>query len=244
MEATRYFDAMHNAMSTRSRGAQLLVAVRLQDSCGNDAYLELKRRPGEEDAVVCYSTIGRRGLNFQLFRTGWLQCHNAQGQLTGQFPSSAQALLDTTDLSACCRQDRLDPDRTGRVLRELDRYAGTDYAGPIPQNPRTGAQITVESFVGCGARWTYWSEDAAPCLPVAAILYWLADFLAGSERRLLQKDPRAAELAQQWQSGRDSAVMFRPAAPARPVSPRSSRPVPPCAHSRSWQSILAVAATM
>ena len=91
MEATRYFDAMHNAMSTRSRGAQLLVAVRLQDSCGNDAYLELKRRPGEEGAVVCYSTIGRRGLNFQLFRTGWLQCHNAQGQLTGQFPASAQA---------------------------------------------------------------------------------------------------------------------------------------------------------
>ena len=57
MDASRYFDAMHNAMSTLHTGAQLLLTVRLQDTCGNDAYLELKRRPGEEGAVVCRAPL-------------------------------------------------------------------------------------------------------------------------------------------------------------------------------------------
>ena len=46
MDASRYFDAMHNAMSTLHAGAQLLLTVRLQDTCGNDAYLEVKQLPG------------------------------------------------------------------------------------------------------------------------------------------------------------------------------------------------------
>jgi hypothetical protein len=71
MDASRYFDAMHNAMSTLHSGAQLLLTVRLQDTCGNDAYLEVKQLPGEQSALVCYSTMGRRCLNFQLFRKGW-----------------------------------------------------------------------------------------------------------------------------------------------------------------------------
>ena len=74
MDANRYFTAMHNAMSSRLPGAQLLAAVRLQDLCGNDAYLEVRRMPGEHCATVCYSTMGRRGLNFQLFRKGWMLC--------------------------------------------------------------------------------------------------------------------------------------------------------------------------
>ena len=61
MDANRYFTAMHNAMSSRLPGAQLLAAVRLQDLCGNDAYLEVRRMPGEHCATVCYSTMGRRG---------------------------------------------------------------------------------------------------------------------------------------------------------------------------------------
>ena len=77
MDASRYFDAMHNAMSTLHTGAQLLLTVRLQDTCGNDAYLEVKQLPGEQSALVCYSTMGRRCLNFQLFRKGWQLCHNA-----------------------------------------------------------------------------------------------------------------------------------------------------------------------
>ena len=53
MDASRYFDAMHNAMSTQHVGAQLLLTVRLQDTCGNDAYLEVKQLPGEQSALVC-----------------------------------------------------------------------------------------------------------------------------------------------------------------------------------------------
>lgn len=108
MDANRYFTAMHNAMSSRLPGAQLLAAVRLQDLCGNDAYLEVRRMPGEHCATVCYSTMGRRGLNFQLFRKGWMLCHNESGQLTGQFPAKAESLLEDTDFHACCREDRLD----------------------------------------------------------------------------------------------------------------------------------------
>ena len=79
MDANRYFDAMHNAMSAQHPGAQLLLTVKLQDTCGNDACLELKQLPGESTSILCYSTMGRRCLNFQLFRKGWQLCHNADG---------------------------------------------------------------------------------------------------------------------------------------------------------------------
>ena len=173
MDASRYFDAMHNAMSTLHAGAKLLLTVRLQDTCGNDAYLEVKQLPGEQSALVCYSTMGRRCLNFQLFRKGWQLCHNADGQLVGRFPSSADGLIDETDFRAYCREDRLDMARTQRITAELRQCAGINYQGSIPQNARTGAVITVESFVGAGARWTYWSQGcsaqpAAGCHPLLA----------------------------------------------------------------------------
>lgn len=252
MDASRYFDAMHNAMSTLHAGAQLLLTVRLQETCGNDAYLEVKQLPGEQSALVCYSTMGRRCLNFQLFRKGWQLCHNADGQLTGRFPSSADSLLSQTDFRAYCREDRLDAARTQRLVEELGQRAGTNYVGVIPQNARTGAQITVESHLGRGARWSYWSQDVSPCLPLAAILYWLADFLAGNERRALQSDPQAAALAAQWLA-KDSAVFFCPS-PALTVSSatghsapaaRRTRPAPvPAARSKSWQSVLAAMAAV
>lgn len=252
MDASRYFDAMHNAMSTLHAGAQLLLTIRLQDTCGNDAYLEVKQLPGEQSALVCYSTMGRRCLNFQLFRKGWQLCHNADGQLTGRFPSSADSLLSQTDFRAYCREDRLDAARTQRLVEELGQRAGTNYVGIIPQNARTGAQITVESHLGRGARWSYWSQDVSPCLPLAAILYWLADFLAGNERRALQSDPQAAALAAQWLA-KDTAVFFCPS-PALTVSSatghsapaaRRTRPAPvSAARSKSWQSVLAAMATV
>ena len=164
MDANRYFDAMHNAMSAQHPGAQLLLTVKLQDTCGNDACLELKQLPGESTSILCYSTMGRRYLNFQLFRKGWQLCHNADGQLVGRFPSSADGLIDETDFRAYCREDRLDLARTQRITAELRQCAGIDYQGSIPQNARTGAVITVESFVGAGARWTYWSQDVLPSL--------------------------------------------------------------------------------
>ena len=237
MDASRYFDAMHNAMSTQHVGAQLLLTVRLQDTCGNDAYLEVKQLPGEQSALVCYSTMGRRCLNFQLFRKGWQLCHNADGQLTGRFPSSADSLLSQTDFRAYCREDRLDAARTQRLIEELGQRAGTNY---------------VESHLGHGARWSYWNQDASPCLPLAAILYWLADFLAGNERRALQSDPQAAALAAQWLA-KDTAVFFCPS-PALTVSSaachtapaaRRTRPAPvSAARSKSWQSVLAAMATV
>ena len=252
MDASRYFDAMHNAMSTLHAGAKLMLTVRLQDTCGNDAYLEVKQLPGEQSALVCYSTMGRRCLNFQLFRKGWQLCHNADGQLTGRFPSSADSLLSQTDFRAYCREDRLDAARTQRLVEELGQRAGTNYVGVIPQNARTGAQITVESHLGRGAHWSYWSQDASPCLPLGAILYWLADFLAGNERRALQSDPQAAALAAQWLA-KDTAVFFCPS-PALTVSSatghsapaaRRTRPAPvPAARSKSWQSVLAAMAAV
>ena len=252
MDADRYFDAMHTAMSTLHPGAELLAVVKLQDTCGNDAYLEVKKMPGEHSAIVCYSTMGRRCLNFQLFRKGWQLCHNAEGQLTGQFPASAESLIKETDFRAYCREDRLDAAKTDRLLAELGQRAGTRYVGRCPQDARTGAKITVESHLGMGACWTYWSQETAPCLPVAAILYWLADFLAGNERRTLQADPQAAALAAQWlqpqrqESAANSIVLSRrAAAPVRPA-PAAQRTrtasAPTCARSKSWQSILAVMA--
>ena len=253
MDANRYFDAMHNAMSAQHPGAQLLLTVALQDSCGNDACLELKQLPGESTAILCYSTMGRRCLNFQLFRKGWQLCHNADGQLVGRFPASADGLIDTTDFRAYCREDRLDMARTQRILSELHLCAGVNYRGSIPQNARTGAQITVESHVGAGARWVYWSQDALPSLPLGAILYWLADFLAGSERRALQADPEAAHLAAQWLAS-DTAVFFHPSVPLTAMGPAASGAAAAVSRSRSahtsparnksWQSILAVMASM
>ena len=174
MDASRYFDAMHNAMSTLHAGAQLLLTIRLQDTCGNDAYLEVKQLPGEQSALVCYSTMGRRCLNFQLFRKGWQLCHNADGQLTGRFPSSADSLLSQTDFRAYCREDRLDAARTQRLIEELGQRAGTNYIGAIPQNARTGAQITVESHLGRGARWSYWNQDTCrwPQFCTGWLIFW------------------------------------------------------------------------
>ena len=253
MDASRYFTAMHNAMSAQHPRAQLLLTVKLQDTCGNDACLELKQLPGESTSILCYSTMGRRCLNFQLFRKGWQLCHNADGQLVGRFPSSADGLIDETDFRAYCREDRLDLARTQRILSELRTLAGADHQGSIPQNARTGAVVTVESFVGAGARWTYWSQGPAPSQPLSAILYWLADFLAGSERRALQADPQAAHLAAQWLAS-DTAVFFHPSVPLTAMGPAASGAATAASRSRSahtsparnksWQSILAVMASM
>lgn len=254
MDANRYFAAMHNAMSAQQPAATLLMTVELQDLCGNDACLEVKQLPGEETATVYYSTMGRRELNFQLFRKGWISCHNADGQLTGQFPASSAALLEQTDFRAYCRTDRLDREKTRRILQQLEQLAGASSAQPMPQNARTGAQITVTSYVGSGAHWSYWNQGVAPCLPVAAILYWLADHLAGNERRALQNDLQAAQLALKWESNSTLEMFCHPAvsapvsatrpAVAHPVPEKRQRPVPTCARAKSWQSILTAMAAV
>lgn len=249
MDANRYFNAMHNVMSTLHPKAKLLLSVELQDQCGNDACLELKQLSGEASAVLCYSTIGRRELDFQLFRKGWLSCHDKNGQLTGKFPSRAADLLTETDLRPHCRADHLNEKMTTRILAELRTLSGSNYVGARPQNTRTGAQITVHSFVGSGASWTYWAESGAPCAALGAILYLLADLLAGSERRILQSDAKAAQLALQWQSEATVEFFLHPAAmpskaPAGRHTVERPRSAPTCARAKSWQSILAVMATV
>ena len=106
----------------------------------------------------------------------------------------------------------------------------------------------VDSFVGRGAHWCYWSTDAAAQLPMAAVLCWLGDFLAGTERRTLQSCPKAVQLAAQWQADLASPFacpvdrMPQPMAPAAPAAARraSAQPV----QNPRWQSILAVLATV
>lgn len=247
MDATRYFEMMHRAMSAQQRDTTLLLSVNVQDLGGADACLELRQDPHSGRVRVFYSTMGRRNLNFQLFRKGWQSCHNASGEMTGRFPASADALLRAEDFSAYFRDDALDAGRADRILRELRRCSG-DHTAALPRNAREGALITVDSFVGRGAHWCYWSTDAAAQLPMAAVLCWLGDFLAGTERRTLQSCPEAVQLAAQWQADLASPFacpvdrMPQPMAPVAPAAARraSAQPV----QNPRWQSILAVLATV
>ena len=247
MDAARYFEMMHRAMSARKRDTTLLLRVKVQDLGGADAYLELRQEPGSGRVRLFYSTMGRRNLNFQLFRKGWQLCHNASGEMTGRFPAKAEELLSADDFAAYIRDDALDAGRAERVLHELRRCSG-DHTAALPRNAREGALITVDSFVGRGAHWCYWSTDAAAQLPMAAVLCWLGDFLAGTERRTLQSCPEAVQLAAQWQADLASPFacpvdrMPQPRPPAAPAAARraSAQPV----QNPRWQSILAVLATV
>ena len=247
MDAARYFEMMHHAMSARKRDTTLLLRVKVQDLGGADAYLELRQEPGSGRVRLFYSTMGRRNLNFQLFRKGWQLCHNASGEMTGRFPAKADELLSADDFAAYIRDDALDAGRAERVLHELRRCSG-DHTAALPRNAREGALITVDSFVGRGAHWCYWSTDAAAQLPMAAVLCWLGDFLAGTERRTLQSCPEAVQLAAQWQADLASPFacpvdrMPQPMAPTAPAAARraSAQPV----QNPRWQSILAVLATV
>ena len=247
MDAARYFEMMHRAMSARKRDTTLLLRVKVQDLGGADAYLELRQEPGSGRVRLFYSTMGRRNLNFQLFRKGWQLCHNASGEMTGRFPAKAEELLSADDFAAYIRDDALDAGRAERVLHELRRCSG-DHTAALPRNAREGALITVDSLEGRGAHWCYWSTDAAAQLPMAAVLCWLGDFLAGTERRTLQSCPEAVQLAAQWQADLASPFacpvdrMPQPMAPAAPAVARraSAQPV----QNPRWQSILAVLATV
>ena len=241
MDAARYFEMMHLAISARQPNPNLLLTVKVQDLGGADAYLELHLDPSIGIAQVYYSTMGRRNLNFQLFRKGWQLCHNASGEMTRRFPSTADELLTEADFSSYIRFDFLDARRTARILQVLRQCAGSSHGMPLSSGVRPNTIITTESFVGCGGQWSYSSEQSADCLPISAILYWLGDFLAGSERRILQSCPQAAQLAAQWQAELSSPQ----AAPAhQPVRRTASAPEPAPVTNERWQSILAVLATV
>ena len=253
MDANRYFTEMHRAMAAQMADAQPLLTAKVQDPAGEDAYLVMARSALGHGYRVWYSTMGRQGLNFHLFRKGWQLCHNAAGELTGRFPARAESLIDGADFHAFIRSDALDAARAGRILCELERCAGTCCEGAMPCAARAGAYITVDSAVGAGAHWAYWSGDSSRCRTAAAILYWLAEVLAGGERQRLQGDVQAAHLAAQWQSQIDQAaqnaayrtgrtggagVAARSAQAPRPT--QAARPV----QNERWRSILAVLNTV
>ena len=104
MDAARYFEEMHLAMSSQKPAYRLVLSVKVQDLGGADAYLELRQEPVSGKARVFYSTMGRQKLNFQLVRKGWQSCHNDSGELTGRFPATADGLLAQTDFSAFVRE--------------------------------------------------------------------------------------------------------------------------------------------
>ena len=107
MDAARYFEEMHLAMSSQKPEYRLVLSVKVQDLGGADAYLELRQEPVSGKARVFYSTMGRQKLNFQLVRKGWQSCHNASGELTGRFPATADGLLAQTDFSSAAREGAL-----------------------------------------------------------------------------------------------------------------------------------------
>lgn len=195
MDANRYFEEMHKAMSAHRAGSKLLFTVKYQDNSSGDAYIELWQNPDERCARVVYSTVGRKQLNFQLFRTGWQLCHNEAGEMTGSFPKSADNVISSTDFRTFCREEALDAAKTSRIVHELTLHSGAYIYTPAAQSSR----IVIDSYVGAGAHWAYSGEADEACAVPAAILYWLADFLAGSERRALQADIRAERLAAQWE---------------------------------------------
>ena len=198
MDAARYFEEMHLAMSSQKPEYRLVLSVKVQDLGGADAYLELRQEPVSGKARVFYSTMGRQKLNFQLVRKGWQSCHNASGELTGRFPATADGLLAQTDFSVFVRDDALDSGRMARILDVLAHTAGG--CGTVsPSAAREGALITVGGSWG----WSYW---APPNLNIAAILCWLGDYLAGAERRTL-RCPEAMRLAEH------QAALFAPPAP-------------------------------
>lgn len=250
MDANRYFEEMHKAIAAQKTHPQLLLCARYQDLAGNDAYIELRQSHIDHSVRVFYSTMGRKNLSFQLFRQGWQLCHNEAGEMTASFPSNVDSVIPHTEFRAFCRSEALDEAKASRIVRELTLCSGT-YIDCHTAHATHGASfITVESFVGAGAHWA-WACPGTPnenCLTPAAILYWLADFLAGNERRALQSDSLAANLASKW----EMEIEFSNAIPlSRPTfTPGRTRAQAYAARARvpgkneRWQSFLAVMAAV
>ena len=149
MDAARYFEEMHLAMSSQKPEYRLVLSVKVQDLGGADAYLELRQEPVSGKARVFYSTMGRQKLNFQLVRKGWQSCHNASGELTGRFPATADGLLAQTDFSAFIRDDALDSRRmelVGACYDPKSVLATVGVRGPVDYTVVNG-KITVRE--GC-----------------------------------------------------------------------------------------------
>ena len=83
-----------------------------------------------------------------------------------RFPSSAEGLLDQTDFRAFYRDEPFDPDKAAHILDTLRRHAGQNISAPAQ---RSGSCVTVDSYIGGGAHWSYAEAPGSACLPAAAI---------------------------------------------------------------------------
>ena len=153
MDANRYFEQMHQVMSAQKRDFSLIFSVKVQDLGGADAYIELRRNASGR-ARVFYSTMGRRNLNFQLFRKGWQLCHNASGEMTGRFPTKADALLDAADLPCRSRPAK------GRSSPWTALWAAAGTGAIGARRPLTACRL-----LRCSVGWViFWpGASAAPC---------------------------------------------------------------------------------
>ena len=243
MDAKRYFDEMHKTAAAKGSCYNLLLTVKYEDIGGKDAYIELRRNPSNGITRIYYSTMGRNCLNAQLLRKGWQLCHNNAGELVGHFPSSADELIDDSDFYAICREDFFDADKADIIIDKLKNCAGT-YVDSAQHSLRDAA-VTFDSFVGNGAHWRYYGTPSCDCMTPAAILYWLADYLAGSERRALQSNSYASEIAAQWllETNLKKTNCFEltsKAQQSRPKQPVRTKPI----QNERWRSIYAVLCTV
>ena len=236
MDAARYFEKMHRAMSAQSPRSALLLRVDVQDIGGNDAALELRQEPTGRVRVFA-STMGRRSLHFQLFRKGWQSCHNASGEMTGRFPARADALLSEADFAAYIRDDVLDEARAKRVLAVLRRCAGS-AALPSRTPPRRRVHSSPPKTLWAGAG----SGATGAAMPPPRTLFcrWppcCAGWAIFSPTRSAAPCRPAPRLSALRAAGRPT---LPPPLPAPPTAPRSLRPPlrlhPAAAVSAPWPS--------
>lgn len=79
MDANRYFEEMHRAMSAQKSDYSLILSVKVQDLGGADAYLEL-RRSASGHARVFYSTM--------VVRTSTFSCSARAGSSATTLPAN------------------------------------------------------------------------------------------------------------------------------------------------------------
>ena len=243
MDAARYFEEMHLAMSSQKPEYRLVLSVKVQDLGGADAYLELRQEPVSGKARVFYSTMGRQKLNFQLIRKGVAELPQRLRRADGALP--------------CHRRGSAGPDgflclHPGRRPRQPPDGAHPLCTGPYCRWLWDGRSL-LPSGKGRSSRWS--GSQAVP--PIGAIgapapqssstsrpssAGW-ATILPGPSAAPSRAAPRPCSLPLR---GRPRSSLHCPSRPS--VLSLRRRPSPSAVHPPSriqrWQSILAVLATV
>ena len=123
MDAARYFEEMHLAMSSQKPEYRLVLSVKVQDLGGADAYLELRQEPVSGKARVLFHD-GTSEAELQLIRKGRQSCHNASGRADGALPRHRRRSAGPDGFLCLCPDDALDSGRMARILDVLAHTAG------------------------------------------------------------------------------------------------------------------------